>query len=58
MTLREGVIPPTVNLRTPDPQCGLDVVRGEARRAPVHVVLNNAAGIGGTNAAVILRGTA
>jgi 3-oxoacyl-[acyl-carrier-protein] synthase II len=56
MTLRRGLIPPTVNLRTIDPECGLDVVSGEAREAQVDVVVNNAAGIGGTNAAVVLCG--
>jgi 3-oxoacyl-[acyl-carrier-protein] synthase II len=55
MTIRDGLIPPTVNLRTLDPECGLDVVYGESRAAPVETVLNNAAGIGGTNAAVLLR---
>jgi 3-oxoacyl-[acyl-carrier-protein] synthase II len=55
MTLREGLIPPTVDLETIDPECALDVVHGEVRQAAVQVVVNNAAGIGGTNAAVVLR---
>jgi 3-oxoacyl-(acyl-carrier-protein) synthase len=55
MTLAEGIIPPTVNHEVTDPEIGLDVVSGQPRRAPVRMVLDNSAGIGGTNAAVVLR---
>lgn len=55
MTLREAKIPPTVGLRKLDPECALDVVYGEPRSAAVGTVLCNSAGIGGANAAVVLR---
>jgi 3-oxoacyl-(acyl-carrier-protein) synthase len=55
MSLRSGKVPPTVNLGDLDPQCRLDVVRGVVRQMPIATVLNNSAGIGGANAALILR---
>lgn len=55
MSLREGKVPPTVGLRKLDPECALDVVHGEPRSVSVRTVLCNSAGIGGANAAVVLR---
>ena len=55
LTLHHGVIPPTINYDNPDPQCDLDYVPNEARKADVKVVLSNSFGFGGTNACVILR---
>ena len=55
LTLREGVIPPTTNLRERDPECDLDYVFNAPRAAAVTTVLSNSAGIGGCNAAVVLR---
>ncbi|MCK4374206.1 MAG: beta-ketoacyl-[acyl-carrier-protein] synthase II, partial [Candidatus Brocadiae bacterium] len=55
MTLREGTIPPTVGHERPDPDCRLDVAHGAPREAAVETILNNAAGIGGANAAAVLR---
>jgi 3-oxoacyl-[acyl-carrier-protein] synthase II len=52
--LYEGVLPPTVNYRTPDPECDLDYVPNEARRTQVDVALSNAMGLGGHNACVVL----
>ncbi|MGQ9661277.1 MAG: beta-ketoacyl-[acyl-carrier-protein] synthase family protein [Kiritimatiellia bacterium] len=54
LTLRDGMIPPTINHRERDPECDLDYVFNTARRVPVRTVLSNSAGIGGCNAAVIL----
>lgn len=54
MTIREGVIPPTIGLTEPDPDCDLDYVSLRARRADVRVAMNNAAGFGGCNATLIL----
>jgi beta-ketoacyl-acyl-carrier-protein synthase II len=54
LTIRDQVIAPTINLKTPDPECDLDYVPGEARRAEVRVALSNSFGLGGHNASVIL----
>ena len=56
MALREGVIAPTINFGTPDPDCPLDVVPNQARRAQVDAVLSNAFAFGGLNAVLALRG--
>ena len=53
--IRTGVIPPTVHLRTPDPECDLDYVPNQARRAPVRLALSNAFGFGGHNAVLAFR---
>jgi 3-oxoacyl-[acyl-carrier-protein] synthase II len=54
LALHEGVLPPTINYRTPDPECDLDYVPNEARRVQVDVALSNAMGLGGHNACVLL----
>jgi 3-oxoacyl-[acyl-carrier-protein] synthase II len=54
LALRNGVLPPTINYRNPDPECDLDYVPNEARRAEVDVALSNAMGLGGHNACVLL----
>ena len=53
LALHEGVIPPTINYETPDPECDLDYVPNEARRIQVDVALSNAMGLGGHNACVL-----
>jgi len=53
-TLETGILPPTINLDDPDPECALDHVALEARRAPVAIALSNSFGFGGTNASLIL----
>lgn len=55
LSLHHGLIPPTINYDNPDPQCDLDYVPNEARKADLKVVLSNSFGFGGTNACVILR---
>jgi 3-oxoacyl-[acyl-carrier-protein] synthase II len=55
LTIDRGVIPPTINLHTPDPACDLDYVPNEARTADVRVGLSNSMGLGGHNACLILR---
>jgi 3-oxoacyl-[acyl-carrier-protein] synthase II len=55
LALHEGVLPPTINYRNPDPECDLDYVPNEARQAQVEVALSNAMGLGGHNACVLLR---
>jgi 3-oxoacyl-[acyl-carrier-protein] synthase II len=54
LALHEGVLPPTINYRNPDPECDLDYVPNEARRVQVDVALSNAMGLGGHNACVLL----
>jgi 3-oxoacyl-[acyl-carrier-protein] synthase II len=55
LTLRDQVIPPTINYEVPDPECDLDCVPNTARRAPVRVGLSNSLGFGGHNATVAMR---
>ena len=54
LALHEGVLPPTINYRTPDPECDLDYVPNEARRVQVDIALSNAMGLGGHNACVLV----
>jgi len=53
-TLQSGIIPPTINYHTPDPDCDLDYVPNQARRAEVRTVMSNSFGFGGHNATIIL----
>jgi 3-oxoacyl-[acyl-carrier-protein] synthase II len=53
LALRDGVLPPTINYREPDPECDLDYVPNEARRVQVDVALSNAMGLGGHNGCVL-----
>jgi len=53
--LRTGIIPPTINLHTPDPACDLDYVPNQARHAKVEVAMSNSFGLGGHNATLVLR---
>jgi 3-oxoacyl-[acyl-carrier-protein] synthase II len=52
-SLKEGILPPTINLETPDPECDLDYIPHTARRQQVQHVLSNSFGFGGTNASLI-----
>jgi 3-oxoacyl-[acyl-carrier-protein] synthase II len=54
LALRDGVLPPTINYQTPDPECDLDYVPNEARRSDITVALSNSMGFGGHNAVVVL----
>ena len=54
LAVHEGVIPPTINYRNPDPDCDLDYVPNEARRARIDVALSNAMGLGGHNGCVLV----
>jgi 3-oxoacyl-[acyl-carrier-protein] synthase II len=54
LAIHHGVIPPTMNYETPDPECDLDYVPNEARRVRVDVALSNAMGLGGHNGCVLL----
>jgi 3-oxoacyl-[acyl-carrier-protein] synthase II len=55
LAIRDGVAPPTINYRTPDPECDLDYVPNTARRMKIDVTLSNSFGFGGTNGSLIFR---
>jgi 3-oxoacyl-[acyl-carrier-protein] synthase II len=55
LALHHGVLPPTINYDTPDPDCPLAVVTGKARRVAVDAAITNAFGFGGQNAVIVLR---
>jgi len=55
LAMRDGVVPPTINYRTPDPNCDLDYVPNEARKMPVRACLSNSFGFGGQNDTLIVR---
>jgi 3-oxoacyl-[acyl-carrier-protein] synthase II len=54
-TLTDGIIPPTINYETPDPECDLDYTPNEARRADVSMAMSNSFGLGGRNATIIFK---
>ncbi|MCH7522885.1 MAG: beta-ketoacyl-ACP synthase II, partial [Chloroflexi bacterium] len=56
LAIHEGVVPPTINLETPDPECDLDYVPQTARRMPVRTALANGFGFGGQNGVIAFRG--
>jgi 3-oxoacyl-[acyl-carrier-protein] synthase II len=55
LTLRDGVLPPTINLEKPDPECDLDYVPNAAREIPVRTAVSNSFGFGGQNAALVFK---
>jgi nodulation protein E len=55
LALRDGVLPPTIGFRQVDPQCAIDCVPNEARRAPIGVAMSNSFAFGGLNAVLLLQ---
>ena len=55
LAIRDGIVPPTINLKTPDPECDLDYVPNVARQVPVRTAITTAFGFGGQNCAVAVR---
>ena len=55
LALVRGVLPPTINLENPDPECDLDYIPNTARKTSVEIAMSNSFGFGGTNATLIFR---
>jgi len=55
LALRDGILPATINLDDPDPECDLDCIPNQARKVQVEYAMSNSFGFGGTNAAVVVR---
>ena len=55
LAVERGIIPPTINYETPDPDCDLDYVPNKARRGKIRYALSNSFGFGGTNAALLFK---
>jgi len=55
LAIRDSIIPPTINLDNPDPECDLDYVPHKAREKKVRIAVNNSFGFGGHNATIIVR---
>lgn len=55
LAIKEGMIPPTINYETPDPECDLDYVANEARKQEVQVAMSNSLGFGGHNATIVFK---
>ncbi|PIU40826.1 MAG: beta-ketoacyl-[acyl-carrier-protein] synthase II [Candidatus Omnitrophica bacterium CG07_land_8_20_14_0_80_42_15] len=55
LTIKEGIVTPTINYEFPDPECGLDYVPNKSRKVDVEVALSNSFGFGGHNAAVVFK---
>ena len=55
LALDRGLLPPTINYETPDPDCDLDYVPNTARALPLRAVMSNALGFGGHNSSLVFR---
>ena len=55
LALKEGILPPTMNLETPDPECDLDYVPNDARKADIEYAMSNSLGFGGHNASILFK---
>jgi 3-oxoacyl-[acyl-carrier-protein] synthase II len=55
LALRDGIMPPTINLENPDPECDLDYIPNAARKATIRYALSNSMGFGGHNASLVLK---
>ena len=53
LAIRDGIIPPTINYKTPDPECDLDYVPNEPREAEVDLAMTNSFGFGGHNVSLV-----
>lgn len=54
MSLKEGILPPTINYETSDPECDIDCVPNKLRKQKINIILNNSSAFGGNNACLVL----
>jgi len=55
LAIRDQIIPPTINYKTPDPECDLDYVPNQARKGKVELAISNSLGFGGHNATIAVK---
>jgi 3-oxoacyl-[acyl-carrier-protein] synthase II len=55
LAIKNQIIPPTINLENPDPECDLDYVPNTARETPIRAAISNSFGFGGTNAVIVMK---
>lgn len=55
LAVKEGFLPPTINLETPDPECDLDYVPNKGRQADIKYAVSNSLGFGGHNASIVIK---
>lgn len=55
LAIRDGILPPTINYQTPDPECDLDYIPNEARKSSLDVAMSNSYGFGGHNVSLVLK---
>ena len=55
LAIKHGIVPPTINLQNPDPECDLDYVPNTARQMPVNAIVNNSFGFGGHNSTIAAK---
>ena len=55
MAINNGIVPPTINYETPDPECDLDYAPNQARELDVNIAMSTSFGLGGQNAAILFK---